>query len=312
VAVLEDALRVERPNLERSGLYARLGALRAATGDLDGARAATSLAGSRLGVGSADPSMLVLLATVEAELALAEGRPTEAAGIASRAVEGPGTLVASAETWRLLRVAAAASVASSRRVGGSPPDRLIEAARKQEAREPGSPWVHILAAELADGDAERWRRAAAAAAEDTVPVLVRLQVLFRTGETALAAGSRAEAADLLGEVVRSSTRLGARGVLDAARDLVSRARLKVEDADVVATDRSGPDGLTPRELEVLHLVAAGRSNASIAASLVISIKTVSVHVSHILDKLGVASRGEAAATARARGLVGPEQPAHRQ
>ena len=312
VAVLEGALRVERPNIERGGLYARLGALRAATGDLDGARAATSLAGSRLGARSADPSLLVLLATVEAELALAEGRPTEAAGIACRAIERVGTLVRPAETWRLLRVAAAASVASARRSGGSPPDRLVEAVREQRAREPGSPWVHILAAELADDDADRWRRAAAAAEDETVPVLVRLQVLSRAGETALAAGSRVEAADLLGEVVRASTRLGARGVLDAARDLVSRARLKVEDAGVVAIDRSGPDGLTPRELEVLRLVAAGRSNASIAASLVISTKTVSVHVSHILDKLGVASRGEAAATARARGLVGPEQPAHRR
>jgi DNA-binding NarL/FixJ family response regulator len=57
---------------------------------------------------------------------------------------------------------------------------------------------------------------------------------------------------------------------------------------------------------VLRLLAAGRSNPAIAGLLFISNKTVSVHVSHILDKLGVASRGEAAATARARGLVGPD------
>ncbi|WSG19559.1 LuxR C-terminal-related transcriptional regulator [Nonomuraea sp. NBC_01738] len=55
--------------------------------------------------------------------------------------------------------------------------------------------------------------------------------------------------------------------------------------------------LTPRELEVLRLVAQGRSNRDIAAELFISAKTVSVHVSNILAKLGVASRGEAAAAA---------------
>jgi DNA-binding NarL/FixJ family response regulator len=56
-------------------------------------------------------------------------------------------------------------------------------------------------------------------------------------------------------------------------------------------------GLTARELEVLRLVAAGRSNREIASELFISIKTASVHVSNILGKLGVTSRGEAAATA---------------
>ena len=56
-------------------------------------------------------------------------------------------------------------------------------------------------------------------------------------------------------------------------------------------------GLTAREFEVLRLVAAGRSNREIAGELFISAKTASVHVSNILAKLGVTSRGEAAATA---------------
>ncbi|WTY93316.1 response regulator transcription factor [Sphaerisporangium sp. NBC_01403] len=55
--------------------------------------------------------------------------------------------------------------------------------------------------------------------------------------------------------------------------------------------------LTPRELEVLRLVAQGRSNRDIAGELFISAKTVSVHVSNILGKLGVSTRGEAAAAA---------------
>ena len=61
-------------------------------------------------------------------------------------------------------------------------------------------------------------------------------------------------------------------------------------------------GLTPRELEVLRLVAAGRSNGQIAEALFISRKTASVHVSNILAKLGVHTRTEAAAAAHRLGL----------
>jgi DNA-binding CsgD family transcriptional regulator len=56
-------------------------------------------------------------------------------------------------------------------------------------------------------------------------------------------------------------------------------------------------GLTPREAEVLALVARGYTNREIAATLVISVKTASVHVSHILQKLGAPNRHEAAAIA---------------
>ncbi len=64
-----------------------------------------------------------------------------------------------------------------------------------------------------------------------------------------------------------------------------------------------PFNLTERELEVLRLVAAGRGNRDIAAELFISPKTASVHVSNILGKLGVGSRGEAAALAYRRHLL---------
>ncbi len=66
----------------------------------------------------------------------------------------------------------------------------------------------------------------------------------------------------------------------------------------------GSGGLTPRELEVLDLIAAGRSNSEIGQQLFISRKTASVHVSNILAKLGAATRTEAVALARRRRLLG--------
>jgi DNA-binding NarL/FixJ family response regulator len=61
--------------------------------------------------------------------------------------------------------------------------------------------------------------------------------------------------------------------------------------------------LTPREVEVLRLVADGCSNNQIAQQLFISRATASVHVSNILSKLGVSTRVQAAALAHRRGLV---------
>jgi len=63
------------------------------------------------------------------------------------------------------------------------------------------------------------------------------------------------------------------------------------------TDHSSGGALTPREKEIVALVAEGRSNGEIARALFISTKTVSVHVSNVLAKLGAASRTEAAAWA---------------
>lgn len=70
-------------------------------------------------------------------------------------------------------------------------------------------------------------------------------------------------------------------------------------------EQSPVAGLTPREIEVLQLVAAGRSNGEIGSALFISTKTASVHVSNILAKLGVGGRGEAAAVAHRIGLTLP-------
>ncbi len=87
----------------------------------------------------------------------------------------------------------------------------------------------------------------------------------------------------------------------APDELVARARALVRRS---APRASAPRrALTPRELEVLALVAEGLTNRAIGERLFISDKTASVHVSNILAKLGVSSRTEAAAVAHREGLT---------
>jgi DNA-binding CsgD family transcriptional regulator len=72
---------------------------------------------------------------------------------------------------------------------------------------------------------------------------------------------------------------------------------------IAGQPRSPASTLTPREHEVLEQMATGRTNAQIAADLFMSPKTVSVHISRIIAKLGASNRTEAAALARRQGLL---------
>lgn len=88
-----------------------------------------------------------------------------------------------------------------------------------------------------------------------------------------------------------------------ARPMLARADALAERYALSSRERRTTDVLTDREAEVLALVAEGMTNGDIAGRLFMSPKTASVHVSHILAKLGVANRTEAAAVARRQGLL---------
>jgi DNA-binding NarL/FixJ family response regulator len=94
-------------------------------------------------------------------------------------------------------------------------------------------------------------------------------------------------------------------LLAAIRTLAARARIPLDASSTPPEPlrELAPYGLTERELLVVRLVAAGRSNREIGADLFISGKTASVHVSNILRKLGVSSRVQAAALAERAGIL---------
>jgi DNA-binding CsgD family transcriptional regulator/tetratricopeptide (TPR) repeat protein len=164
------------------------------------------------------------------------------------------------------------------------------------------------------GEAEAWSAAVQAWRETPEPYLLAY-ALLRVAEAHCASGfrpgtDRAAATATVAEAHAIADRIGAVSIAEEAAALARRARLSLEPA---ADEAAGqPDELarfklTDREREVLLLVAAGHSNPEIGQALFISAKTVSVHVSSILAKLGVGGRVEAAAVVH---RLGAEPQSH--
>ena len=157
--------------------------------------------------------------------------------------------------------------------------------------------------ERARGDARPDLWAAAAGAWDGLgraPLAAYCR--WRQAEAMVAVGARrAETGVPLRQAYAVATRIGAAPLARELEVLAGRARLDLAEPAARSVD-GNVLGLTAREAEVLALVARGMTNRDIAAALVISVKTASVHVSHILRKLDAPNRGEAAAIAH---RVGP-------
>jgi DNA-binding CsgD family transcriptional regulator/tetratricopeptide (TPR) repeat protein len=156
-------------------------------------------------------------------------------------------------------------------------------------------------------DPERWR-AAAAAWERLAYPFEATYARLRQAEALLASRPHHKQAEtVLRPAHQTAVALGAAPLRRQIELLAQRGRLRLEDNADTAQAPAAPSlvaslGLTRREGEVLVLLAEGRTNRQIGQALFITEKTASLHVSHILAKLGVVGRGEAAAVAHRLGL----------
>jgi DNA-binding NarL/FixJ family response regulator len=176
---------------------------------------------------------------------------------------------------------------------GSPPRQVIaDIARidAEEARLEGRP------------SAELWR--ASARENESIGNLIGAAYAgLHEAEAQLESG--ADAAEALRAAHSIAVESGAHPLREACEQLARRGRIALGDEPPpVAPSADDPFGLTAREREVLVLVAAGRTNRQIGEELFMSEKTASVHVSRILAKLEVSTRGEAGAVAHKLGLAG--------
>ncbi|MFB4312131.1 AAA family ATPase [Actinomadura sp. GTD37] len=296
MAVMNHALEQDPAITTRTSLLVLTGWIALARGDLATAR-------ERLGTSREIKNLKAewlktqdYFSTVwlEANLALAEGRPAAALD-AVRPVLAHGGLPDDARyAWPAL-IAGTAACAELGDAAAGELRRIEERAAGLRSTGPLQ-YAQCLtfAAELARArgvlDAAAWEEAAAAWEELGNPYY-RARALLRLAEATLAGGGHDAAAATLSTAAELTAGLGARLLAEQIADLSRRTRTPRR------SDAPAPLGLTPREYEVLRLVAEGRSNRDIAEALFISAKTASVHVSNILGKLEVASRGEAAATA---------------
>jgi DNA-binding CsgD family transcriptional regulator len=153
-------------------------------------------------------------------------------------------------------------------------------------------------------DPDAWAAAAAAWHELGDPWAAATARL-READAAASTGKAERATDALRDATRIAVELGAASLLDEISAVSRRTRISLHAPDPVQLDDTSISqlGLTPREAEVLGLVATGNTNRQIGETLYVSEKTASVHVSNILRKLAVTSRVDAAAVAQRLGIA---------
>jgi DNA-binding CsgD family transcriptional regulator/tetratricopeptide (TPR) repeat protein len=247
-----------------------------------------------------------------AESCVWSGIPDEAMEYADLAIAITSDRMRRAEAVAI-RARAAADVTERARRRGQPVADLVADARIWVAAE-RRPQLQALAAttraEVSRHDGRRdtapWRDAVAAWDAATGPYQAAYS-RWRLGYALLGSRSgRSEAARELSAARWTADQLRARPLLESINRLAAAARIRLARSESEvdgAWTAASEFGLTNRELEVLPLLIAGRTNAEIADVLVISPRTVGIHVSRILAKLGASRRTEAAEIARRRGLV---------
>ncbi|MGZ8736894.1 MAG: helix-turn-helix transcriptional regulator [Nocardioides sp.] len=251
---------------------------------------------------------------VQSEYLLATGRPDEALALLERTVEAHATTEPKYGDTLLLWAARAAS-ALPPALRQQALDAVVVARQRARVpafaggeRDPGQRAVKALfAAEVArclrhDDEVDRWREA--------LPLVDAAELRFaaadarlRLAEALLDTRDRRQAGLPLREAHRLAEEMGALRLRDEVAAVAAAARVALADPVVPEQNGHRVDGLTPRELEVLAHLVAGRSYGEIAAALFISEKTVSVHVSNLMRKTGTSSRVEAAAWARRSGAL---------
>jgi DNA-binding CsgD family transcriptional regulator len=294
-------------------------------GNLEEARRALETL-RRLGLGSRDAQWFEGLEAATAELAVADGRLEDARAAAARGLAALEDTDEGRLRAKLLWVAlmVEAEGAERARALGEPfdeePATTLQARLAAARGRPGQWAEGPLYAALAGAEVTRieyalgrtapdpsaWLAAAAGFDEIGVPWPAAYARL-RAAEAHVAGGERAAAAEPLIAARAAAETIDAAPLVEAADALARRARIRVAEpqpADDEEPAEAVPFGLTPRELEVLLLVADGRTNREIGERLFMSEKTASVHVSRILSKLEVGGRVEAAAIAHRLGLVG--------
>lgn len=222
-----------------------------------------------------------------AELRLAEAEPESAVALLERALAAvPDDLLTEARLLApLVSAALAAGDLDRARATSLRLDELAAASGRRLVQARAS----LAAARLAN--AESRRGDAGSQARIALELFGGLEMPYEMAE------ARLELARAVAEELPPLAREEAQAARTSFRALGAARGIDAASAVLQALGAGAPAGLTPRELEVLSLVARGLTNAGIAETLSISEKTAGHHVSRILSKLGARNRAEAAAYA---------------
>ncbi|MEU1996786.1 AAA family ATPase [Nocardia gamkensis] len=293
--LIDESLTERLPPLSTAALLLCHARIMLARGDDEAAATSAATAQPLLGDRRWARQYQIQLHTVQTEIALAAGDPQRAAEIGAATLTADDLTAHHHEAWALADAVARTRCAPL--VLNSVTERLpvttaVDAAYRNSCHA------------VRSGRPADWTAAASSWRTLSRPFELA-RSLVESGEAELAAGDRAAARSALRSVLRLADELATAPLAEQARQLADRAGIDLADSgNRPSPARSASTaGLTPRELDVLRLMATGASNRQIAAELFISANTAGVHVSRILTKLGASSRTEAAAIARERGLL---------